>query len=36
MNDEEAEIVSGLAAGERVILHPSDKVDEGVRVRERD
>jgi len=36
MNDEEAEIVSGLAAGERVILHPSDKVDDGVRVRERD
>jgi HlyD family secretion protein len=36
MNDEEAEIVSGLAVGERVILHPSDKVEDGVRVRERD
>ena len=36
MNDEEAEIVSGLVAGDRAILHPSDKVDDGVRVRERD
>jgi len=36
MNDEEAEIVSGLAVGVRVILHPSDKVEDGVRVRERD
>jgi HlyD family secretion protein len=30
-----AEIVSGLAAGERVILHPSDAVADGVRVEER-
>lgn len=36
MNDEEAEVVSGLSSGERVILHPSDKVEDGVRVRERD
>ena len=35
MNDEEAEIVGGLTAGERIILHPSDKVDD-VRVPERD
>lgn len=36
MTDEEAEIVSGLATGERVILHPSDKVVDGIRVTERD
>ena len=36
MNDEEAEIVRGVTAGDRVILHPSDKVEEGVRVRERE
>ena len=30
-----AEILSGLAAGERVILHPSDAVADGVRVEER-
>lgn len=36
MNDEEAEIATGLDAGDRVILHPSDKVLDGVRVRERD
>jgi HlyD family secretion protein len=35
MNDEEAEIVRGLAAGDRVILHPSDKVADGVRVSQR-
>lgn len=35
MNDEEAEIVSGLSVGDRVILHPSDKVEDGARVRER-
>lgn len=29
-----AEIRSGLAPGERVIVHPSDQVDDGVRVRE--
>jgi HlyD family secretion protein len=35
MNDDEAEIVRGLAADDRVILHPSDKVFDGVRVSER-
>ena len=35
MNDEEAEIVRGLAAGDRVILHPSDKVADGIRVSKR-
>ena len=35
MNDEEAEIVRGLAAGDRVILHPSDKVADGIRVSQR-
>jgi len=35
MNDEEAEIVRGLEAGDRVILHPSDKVADGVRVSQR-
>ncbi|HWE21070.1 MAG TPA: secretion protein HlyD, partial [Hyphomicrobiaceae bacterium] len=34
-NAQHAEIVGGLAAGERVILHPSDRVLEGVRVVER-
>jgi HlyD family secretion protein len=36
MNDEEAEIMSGLMAGGRVILHPSDQIRDGVRIRERD
>lgn len=35
MNDEEAEIVRGLESGDRVVLHPSDKIENGVRVRER-
>ena len=34
-NAQHAEIVGGLAAGERVILHPSDRILEGVRVVER-
>jgi HlyD family secretion protein len=34
-NARHAEIVGGLAAGERVILHPSDRILEGVRVLER-
>lgn len=33
-NDEIAEVLSGLRAGERVILHPSDEVTEGARVGE--
>lgn len=35
MNDEEAELKSGVKQGQRVILHPSDKVRDGVKVRER-
>jgi HlyD family secretion protein len=31
-NDDFAEVISGLAAGDRVILHPSDRVDDGVRI----
>lgn len=31
----EAEIVSGLAAGERVVLHPSDRIADGTRLNER-
>jgi multidrug efflux pump subunit AcrA (membrane-fusion protein) len=34
-NAQHAEVVGGLAAGERVILHPSDRILEGVRVVER-
>ena len=36
MNDEEAEIRGGLGEGDRVVLHPSDPVEDGVRVKERD
>lgn len=32
MNDERAEVLDGLAAGERVVLHPSDRVEDGVAV----
>lgn len=32
-NDEVAEILAGLRAGEQVIIHPSDRVRDGVRVR---
>lgn len=35
MNDKEAELLGGLNAGEKVLLHPSDKVGEGVKVAER-
>lgn len=31
-NDSHAEVLSGLEAGDRVILHPSDRIEEGVRV----
>jgi HlyD family secretion protein len=34
MGEARAEVVSGLAVGDRVILHPSDELREGVRVRE--
>lgn len=35
MNDQWAQVVRGLTPGTRVILHPGDKVAEGVRVRAR-
>jgi HlyD family secretion protein len=31
-NSVDAEIVEGLAAGERVVLHPSDRVVAGIRI----
>jgi HlyD family secretion protein len=34
-NTRQVEIVSGLSAGDRVVLHASDRVQEGVRVSER-
>ncbi len=34
MNDELAAIRQGLRPGERVILHPSEKIADGARVRE--
>ena len=34
-NDLEAEVVSGLSEGDRVILHPSDRITEGVAVEAR-
>jgi HlyD family secretion protein len=34
-NDSEAEVLEGLREGERVVLYPTDKVEEGARVRER-
>jgi HlyD family secretion protein len=36
MNDDEAEAIAGLQVKEKVILHPSDKVEDGVRVKARD
>lgn len=35
-NSSMAEIISGLSVGDRVILHPSDRVVEGVQVMQRD
>jgi HlyD family secretion protein len=35
MNDQDAEVLGGLSAGEKVLLHPSDKVADGVKVSER-
>jgi HlyD family secretion protein len=35
MNDDEAEVLGGLDAGTKVLLHPSDKVGEGVKVASR-
>jgi HlyD family secretion protein len=34
-NDLEAEVIGGLTPGDRVVLHPSDKVTPGARLRER-
>lgn len=36
MNDEAAQVMSGLRVGDSVILHPSDKIADGVRVKQRD
>ena len=35
MNGQEAEVLSGLAQGDRVVIHPSDKVKDGVKVKVR-
>jgi HlyD family secretion protein len=35
-NERMAEVVSGLSPGDRVILHPSDRIEDGVAVSERD
>jgi HlyD family secretion protein len=35
-NSRTAQVVNGLAVGQRVVLHPSDRVADGVRVVERD
>jgi HlyD family secretion protein len=34
-NGLEAELLGGLAEGDQVVIHPSDQIDEGVRVRKR-
>lgn len=35
-NNRQAEVLSGLSAGEQVVLHPSDRVKDGVAVSERE
>ncbi|ABQ39765.1 efflux RND transporter periplasmic adaptor subunit [Bradyrhizobium sp. BTAi1] len=35
-NNGMAEVLSGLAAGDRVVLHPSDRIGDGTRVAQRD
>jgi HlyD family secretion protein len=35
MNDDVAELLGGLRAGSRVILHPSDRLEEGSPIEER-
>jgi len=35
-NNRVAEVISGLSVGDRVVLHPSDRIQEGVSVSERD
>ena len=34
-NGLEAEVVTGLSAGDEVVVHPSDQIDDGVKVRQR-
>jgi HlyD family secretion protein len=34
-NGLDAEILSGLKAGEQIVVHPSDRVADGVRITER-
>lgn len=34
-NGLEAEVVAGLSAGDEVVVHPSDQIDDGVKVRQR-
>jgi HlyD family secretion protein len=34
-NGSEAEVLEGLRAGERVVLYPTDNVEDGARVAER-
>jgi HlyD family secretion protein len=34
-NGLEAEVLEGLAEGDLVVLHPSDRIEEGVQVRQR-
>ena len=33
LNDESAEVLGGLSAGDMVVLHPGEKVADGVKVR---
>lgn len=33
LNDESAEVLGGLSAGDKVVLHPGEKVADGVKVR---
>ena len=35
LNDTEAEVLGGAAEGDQVILHPSDRIGDGVPVRQR-
>lgn len=35
MNDEQAEVLNGLSVGDKVVLHPSDKLADGLKVIER-
>jgi HlyD family secretion protein len=35
-NSRDAEVLSGLSSGDRVVLHPSDRVSEGTRISERE